>query len=124
MILDSASLVNAAITDQNGQIQVSHYDEDGSLVGPEPVYWRAQSFPAAGSFTDDTVCPNNHTYKINVRNGATIAQMMKAQNPPTKWAPVDTQGASRTGRSERSHPHEDQRRSPGRSRGSRHRSGR
>ena len=97
VILDSASMANAAATDQDGQIPVSHYDEDGTIVGPEALQWRARSFPSADSLTDDTVCPNNHTYKINQGNGATIKQMMTAPNPPTKWAPVDTEGTTRRG---------------------------
>ena len=85
---DRASLVNAAITGQGGMIEVSHYDEDGSLVGPEPLAWRPHPLPSAGSFTDGTVCPNTLTYKDNTAAGKTIAQMMEAPNPPTKWVPV------------------------------------
>ena len=85
---DRASLVNAAITGQGGMIQVSHYDEDGSLVGPEPLAWRPHDLPGGGSFTDGTVCPNTLTYKDNTAGGKTIAQMMEAPNPPTKWVPV------------------------------------
>ena len=63
-------------------------DEDGSLAGPEPLAWRPHALPSAGSFTDGTVCPNTLTYKDNTAAGKTIAQMMEAPNPPTKWVPV------------------------------------
>ena len=85
---DRASLVNAAITAQGGMIEVSHYDEDGTLVGPEPLAWRPHALPSAGSFTDGTVCPNTLTYKDNTAGGKTIAQMMEAPNPPASWVPV------------------------------------
>lgn len=88
--------MNAAITGQGGMIEVSHYDEDGSLVGPEPLAWRPHALPSAGSFTDGTVCPNTLTYKDNTAEGKTIAQMMEAPNPPTNWVPV--------GRRPRRHP--------------------
>jgi hypothetical protein len=63
-------------------------DEDGSLVGPEPLAWRPHALPSAGSFTDGTVCPNTLTYKDNTAEGKTIAQMMEAPNPPTNWVLV------------------------------------
>ena len=88
--------MNAAITAQGGMIEVSHYDEDGSLVGPEPLAWRPHALPSTGSFTDGTVCPNTLTYKDNTAEGKTIAQMMEAPNPPTNWVPV--------GRRPRRHP--------------------
>jgi uncharacterized protein YjbI with pentapeptide repeats len=86
--LGGASLENAAVTDQDGQIEVTHYDEDGSLIGPEPISWRGRSFPTADSFSDATTCPNGDTYGDNVQDNQTIAQMMQAQNPPTQWKPV------------------------------------
>ena len=92
--LDAANLTNAAITDQVGDIPVTHYDEDGSLIGPEPLYWRAQSFPSSASFTDATVCPDASTFGSNQEQGLPIAKMMQAKNPPTKWAPVAARRAT------------------------------
>jgi hypothetical protein len=47
---------------------------------------KADSFPAAASLSDTTVCPNS-TYQANADHGLTIAQMMTAPNPPTQWVP-------------------------------------
>jgi uncharacterized protein YjbI with pentapeptide repeats len=85
--LMGANLNNAAITNGNGQIQVSHYDEYGNLINPEPISWRAKNFPSEASFSDLTVCPNGHSYGYNKEQGLTIAQMMQALNPPTQWRP-------------------------------------
>ena len=91
-ILDSASMANAAATDQDGQIPVSHYDEDGTIVGPEPLQWRARSFPAR---TPSPTTRSARTPHLQVQpgNGVTIANDA-AQNPPTKWAPVAARRAT------------------------------
>jgi hypothetical protein len=53
--------------------------------------YQATDFPVASSFSDQTMCPNDNTYGTNVANGLTIAQMMTAKNPPTSWAPKNTE---------------------------------
>jgi uncharacterized protein YjbI with pentapeptide repeats len=85
--LMGANLNNAAISNGNGQIPVSHYDENGKLIGPEPMFWRAKNFPSEAAFSDATVCPNGRNYGSNMQHGLSLAQMMEAQNPPTQWTP-------------------------------------
>jgi uncharacterized protein YjbI with pentapeptide repeats len=87
--LGGASLTDAAITDTTGAIQVSHYDQYGNLIGPEPISWQNSRFPSDSSFTAATVCPNGSTYGSNQQRHLSDAQMMQAQNPPTKWAPTN-----------------------------------
>jgi uncharacterized protein YjbI with pentapeptide repeats len=91
-----ADLANAAITDQPGEIMQRYYDEDGTLTEMWPMRYRASSFPAAASFSDQTTCPNTYPYGINVENGLTIAQMMDAPNPPTHWSPPGAAQATTT----------------------------
>jgi chromosomal replication initiation ATPase DnaA len=85
--LGGANLDNAAITDSNGQIQVSYYDQSGGLFGPIPITWQATGFPSEASFSNTTVCPNGSTYGSNKQQGSSIAQMMQAQKPPAQWTP-------------------------------------
>ncbi len=89
--LAGANLPEAAITDTPGQIMVQYYGEDGNLTTPFPLRYPGSSFPAAASFSNQTICPNTSTYGANVDRGLTIAQMMAAPNPPTHWTPKDTQ---------------------------------
>ena len=82
-----ANLVDAAITNVDGQIDQQYYDEDGNLTPMLPMHYPAGGFPAAASFSDQTLCPNGDTYGTNVEKGRTIAQMMAAKQPPTRWSP-------------------------------------
>ncbi len=95
--LAGASLANAAITDERGQINQQYYGEDGKLVPEFPMHYPAGSFPAAASFSKETVCPNASKYETNVDKGLTIAQMMAAPNPPTHWAPRNLRRGTSTG---------------------------
>ena len=88
--LGGANLDKAAITQDAGQIPVSHYDEYGNVIGPEPISWPASSFPGKASFSDTTTCPNDSTYGHNNQQGLSIPQMMQSKWAPTKWAPTGT----------------------------------
>ena len=85
--LAGANLDNAAITDTRGTIMQQYYGEDGQLTTPTEMRYQASDFPAATSFSSQTICPNGSTYADNVAGGLSIAQMMTAPNPPTSWAP-------------------------------------
>jgi uncharacterized protein YjbI with pentapeptide repeats len=87
--LAGANLANAAITNAHGMITQQYYGEDGKLTTPAQMRYQATNFPAAASFSNQTVCPNNSTYGTNVNHNLTIAQMMTAPNPPTSWGPRD-----------------------------------
>ena len=86
--LYGANLTDAVITGTAGSIVEQHYGEDGMLTQPATIHYRAGTFPAASSLTDQTICPNRYTYDHNKQQGLTIQQMMTSPNPaPTKWAP-------------------------------------
>ena len=89
--LTGANLANAAITNDRGMIMQQYYGEDGQLTEQAEMRYQATDFPVASSFSDQTMCPNDNTYGTNVANGLTIAQMMTAKNPPTSWAPKNTE---------------------------------
>ncbi len=68
-----------------------YYDETGKLTDWETMRYQAGSFPAATSFSNDTVCPNLSTYGTNVARGLTMAAMMTPPHtPPSQWSPKDT----------------------------------
>lgn len=99
--LGGADLTNAAVTDAGGSFQVTHYDQDGNLIGPDTINWKVSSFPSPESFTDETVCPSGDTYDHN----KDFARLMMASKPPTDWKPTGTRrvtgppsGGSCTGR--------------------------
>jgi uncharacterized protein YjbI with pentapeptide repeats len=87
--LAGANLANAAITDARGMISQQYYGEDGQLTTPTEMRYQTSNFPAATSFSNETICPNGNTYAANIEANLTIAQMMAATNPPTSWAPRD-----------------------------------
>ena len=86
--LGGANLNNAAITNDAGSIQVTHYDEYGNLI-TDSISWQASSFPSEAALSDATTCPNGNTYGWNKEQGNSIVTMMQAQNPPTQWPPID-----------------------------------
>ncbi len=89
--LDGANLAQAIISNTRGIIQVRYYDETGKLTDWETMRYQAGSFPAATSFSNDTVCPNLSTYGTNVARGLTMAAMMTPPHtPPSQWSPKDT----------------------------------
>src|SRR5262249_61952805 len=87
--LGGANLTNAAIAatpNERGSIEVTHYDADHNLVGPEPIL-SVGSPPSPTSFTDGTVCPQGISYGSNPQQGLPFAQMMQSDLPPTTLAP-------------------------------------
>jgi uncharacterized protein YjbI with pentapeptide repeats len=89
--LVGANLANAAITNARGMISQQYYGENGQLTQSTEMRYQAGNFPAATSFSSQTMCPNDNTYGVNQANNLTIAQMMTAKNPPTSWAPKNTE---------------------------------
>ena len=89
--LTGANLANAAITNTRGLIQQQYYGEDGNLTTQVAMRYLAGDFPETTSLSDQTVCPNTNTYRTNAAEGLSIAQMMAAPNPPTHWAPPNTE---------------------------------
>jgi uncharacterized protein YjbI with pentapeptide repeats len=85
--LAGANLDNAAITNTRGMITQQYYGEDHQLTTPTEMRYQASDFPAATSFSNETMCPNGSTYADNMNAKLTITQMMAAPNPPTSWAP-------------------------------------
>ena len=86
--LDGANLADAAITSQHGTIGYQYTDRTGTLTPPNTINYPARPLPAAASFTDETTCPNELTYKTNHDRGLTIAQMTtRPQGLPTQWTP-------------------------------------
>jgi len=63
--------------------------ETATLTDWETIHYPAGSFPAAQSFSNQTVCPNRGTYGRNIQQGQAIAQMMAVPSPPTQWQPKD-----------------------------------
>jgi uncharacterized protein YjbI with pentapeptide repeats len=89
--LDGANLADAVITSTAGSIVEQHYGEDGTLTLPATLHYRPGRFPAASSFTSQTICPNRDTYGHNQQEGLDIEQMMQTRNPPpAQWAPRQT----------------------------------
>ena len=87
--LAGADLSNAAITDAAGTISMQYYDQNGNLTPPFALPYPAGSFPEASSLSAMTICPNGATYGSNQQNGLSLADMMIATDPPTKWSPAD-----------------------------------
>jgi hypothetical protein len=56
------------------------------------MHYQASDYPAAASFSSQTICPNGSTYGANVQAGLSIAQMMTMPNPPTSWRPATLTG--------------------------------
>ena len=86
--LGGANLADAVITSQHGTIGYQYIDQDGNLTPPNTINYPPSTLPAAASFTDETTCPNEFSYKTNHDRGLTIAQMTtRPQGLPTQWTP-------------------------------------